>query len=158
MDGSGHAPAPLLAQAAGLALGTLITWAVNEALVEMSVNAVFSVVFGLLLIALALTVTVRIHFSEESTASKGFVYCFALLVLVSGVLSFVVDKEWFPTLNPTAKVPMYAMLGVATTFALAFATVDLVNCAARAYTRSAAGAIANPAQVRCGAMHVGMSA
>lgn len=55
------------------------------------------------------------------------ILAFAALLCVSGVLCFCLQKDWFVHLNWLAKVPVYALLGLSTSFALIFAFVDTWN-------------------------------
>lgn len=57
---------------------------------------------------------------------------FATLVFFSGILCFVLEKDWFIHLNWKTKVPLYGFLGISVTFALIFAIVDLINYCAGA--------------------------
>lgn len=52
---------------------------------------------------------------------------FAALVFVSGMLCFVLQRDWFVRMHWLSKVPVYALLGASVTFALLFAVVDLIN-------------------------------
>jgi len=55
------------------------------------------------------------------------VLSFSALVLLAGVSCFLLEKDWFKTIPPRAKVPMYMMLGVSLCFAVSFSLVDLLN-------------------------------
>jgi hypothetical protein len=52
---------------------------------------------------------------------------FAVLVIFSGILCFVLEKNWFSSIGAGAKVPLYSILGISVTFALLFSIIDLLN-------------------------------
>lgn len=62
----------------------------------------------------------------------GLLLCFALTVLLSGVLCILLEQDWFLKGHPLYRVPLYSILGVAVTFSLCFTVVDLTNHAAAA--------------------------
>jgi hypothetical protein len=69
---------------------------------------------------------------QESLNSHAFVRRslstpLCLQVLVSGLLCFVLEKNWFINMSPGLKVPLYSILGVAVCFALLFSIIDLLN-------------------------------
>ena len=101
-----------------------------QALLEISTTAFFAVMLGGALVALSLVILARVLTavdSRRSSFSKYFVVGFALMVFAAGVFCFVLEKNWFTTLTPASKVPMYALLGGALAFALTFTIVDLLN-------------------------------
>jgi len=51
----------------------------------------------------------------------------SLLVMLSGILCFVLDKDWFIRLGAIEKVPLYSILGISVCFALLFSVIDLIN-------------------------------
>ena len=55
------------------------------------------------------------------------VLAFSTLVLCSGLSCFLLEKDWFKTIPPKAKVPMYMALGVSLCFSITFTCVDLLN-------------------------------
>lgn len=48
-------------------------------------------------------------------------------VLISGILCFVLEKNWFSSIGWTTKIPLYSVLGISVTFALLFSIIDLIN-------------------------------
>lgn len=52
---------------------------------------------------------------------------FATLVLVSGLLCFILEEDWFVHMSPTFKLPVYTLLGVSVCFALLFSLIDVLN-------------------------------
>lgn len=130
----------MISMACGAVVGCLVSVLVNEAMLQISTNAFFSVIFGFVLLVMGCVILWRIHAQakqmqrheggggiRQSSSSKHFVACFAVLVIVSGLFCFVLEKNWFTTVSYKAKIPMYSLLGVALWFALSFITVDLLN-------------------------------
>jgi len=52
---------------------------------------------------------------------------FSVMVLFSGFLCFVLERNWFRRMSPGLKVPLYSILGVSVSFALLFSVIDLIN-------------------------------
>lgn len=50
---------------------------------------------------------------------------FGCLILAAGVLSLMLREQWFLRLDPTTKVPVYSLLGVAVCFSLLFSLFDV---------------------------------
>ena len=50
---------------------------------------------------------------------------FAALVSTSGVLCFLLERDWSHGLSRSAKVPLYALLGVSLSFSTHFTALDL---------------------------------
>jgi len=114
----------------GILLGIIISLIVNCTLVEISISSFFSLYFGILFLAIGGIILWRI-FSQDSaddseTAQKPLT-CFALLIIVSGLLCFTLEREWYHGLTPLMKVPLYMILGTSVAFALTFSVIDLVN-------------------------------
>lgn len=114
------------AVAAGAGLGTALSFLVNSALVEISLNAFFSFYFGILFLFVGSVLIFRIKNNETFQKRIGL-FIFAVLVLISGLLCFFFQPSWMFDLPPAAKVPIYSLLGLSLSFALTFSTVDLMN-------------------------------
>ncbi len=54
-------------------------------------------------------------------------YVFACAAIASGLLCFVLQKDWFVGLNYLCKVPFYAMLGISFVFIVIFILSDCIN-------------------------------
>eukprot|EP00448_Togula_jolla_P028726 CAMPEP_0170625556 /NCGR_PEP_ID=MMETSP0224-20130122/30823_1 /TAXON_ID=285029 /ORGANISM="Togula jolla, Strain CCCM 725" /LENGTH=167 /DNA_ID=CAMNT_0010952141 /DNA_START=193 /DNA_END=696 /DNA_ORIENTATION=+ len=52
---------------------------------------------------------------------------FALLIILSGIICFTLEQQWYHGMSPILKVPLYVILGTSVAFALTFSVVDLVN-------------------------------
>lgn len=109
----------------GAILGVIVSFTVNCTLVEISINAFFAVYFGILFILIASLILWRVWTGDHPKPC--LLLSFASLVMLSGFLCFVLEKNWFISMSPHMKVPMYALLGVAVTFALLFSIIDLIN-------------------------------
>ena len=123
--------------ASGALVGGLVSVLVNEAVLQISTSA-FRIIFGCVLLVMGCVILWRIRAQakqmqryeggvRQSSSSKHFVACFAVLVIISGIFCFLLEKHWFSVLSYKAKIPMYSLLGVALWFALSFITVDLLN-------------------------------
>ncbi|CEL92515.1 unnamed protein product [Vitrella brassicaformis CCMP3155] len=118
-----------LSAAVGVVMGIIISLVVNCTLVEISLSPFFSVYFGVLFITVGSVILWRIlgHANEEAQQRKKQLTGFAVMIVVSGLLCFVLERNWFVGLSPLAKVPLYTILGVSVAFALTFSVVDLIN-------------------------------
>ena len=132
----------------GAILGLAISLIVNSTLVEISVSPFFALYFGLLFMSVGGIIIYRLNGAawltgsssaaldadqtlllapEDEQLRKKQLTFFASLILVSGFLCFLLEKNWFVGLSWSAKVPLYTVLGVSVAFALVFSVVDLVN-------------------------------
>lgn len=130
----------------GMVLGLAISLIVNSTLVEISVSPFFALYFGLLFMSVGGIIIYRLNGAsflsgsssldadqtlllapEDELRRKKQLTFFASLILVSGFLCFLLEKNWFVGLSWTTKVPLYTILGVSVAFALVFSVVDLVN-------------------------------
>jgi len=115
----------------GVVLGIIISLIVNCTLVEISISAFFSLYFGILFIVVGAIILWRIFSQDESSAdtkSKRVpLAAFAVLIILSGMICFALERHWYVGLTPLMKVPLYTILGTSVAFALTFSVVDLVN-------------------------------
>eukprot|EP00922_Rhytidocystis_sp_ex-Travisia-forbesii_P033737 GHVS01050118.1.p1 GENE.GHVS01050118.1~~GHVS01050118.1.p1 ORF type:complete len:301 (+),score=49.25 GHVS01050118.1:283-1185(+) len=113
----------------GAVLGMITSLIVNCTLVEVSMSPFFAMYFGLLFISVGGVILWRLNgnVSEQAQARKLQLMFFALLIILSGILCFVLERNWFIGLNRFAKVPIYVLLGISIAFALTFSLVDLIN-------------------------------
>mmetsp|Transcript_39156 Transcript_39156/g.124477 ORF Transcript_39156/g.124477 Transcript_39156/m.124477 type:complete len:233 (+) Transcript_39156:63-761(+) len=116
----------------GVLLGIIISLIVNCTLVEISISSFFSLYFGILFLVVGGIILWRI-FSQDAgdgmgtTAQRKPLAAFALLIILSGLICFTLEQQWYHGLSPILKVPLYVILGTAVAFALTFSVVDLVN-------------------------------
>ncbi|CDJ35811.1 uncharacterized protein EMH_0092460 [Eimeria mitis] len=113
----------------GVLLGIVSSLIVNCTLVEISVSSFFSVYLGIVFITVGAVILWRINVNadEASHGRKLQLTFFAGLIVFSGVLCFLLKRNWFVGLHPLLKVPLYTVLGVSVAFALTFSLVDVVN-------------------------------
>ena len=118
----------LWSAAGGGILGAGVSVVVNNALIEISLTPFFATVFGLVLLLLgALMLWRKLYEQHESNVARLLVMCFSILVLLSGLSCFLLEKDWFKLIPARAKVPMYMSLGISLSFAVSFSVVDLLN-------------------------------
>ena len=132
----------------GMLLGLAVSLIINSTLVEISVSPFFALYFGLLFMSVGGIIIYRLNglslltgantdsseadqslllAPEDEQKRKKQLTFFACLILFSGFLCFILEKNWFVGLSWTTKVPLYTILGVSVAFALVFSMVDLVN-------------------------------
>jgi len=109
----------------GALIGVLISFTVNCTLVEISINGFFAVYFGLLFILIAGILLWRVRTGDHPKPC--LLATFSILVMFSGLVCFMLEADWFTSLAPGYKVPLYAILGVSLCFALLFSIIDLIN-------------------------------
>lgn len=113
----------------GVLLGIVSSLIVNCTLVEISVSSFFSLYLGIVFITVGAVILWRINVNVDGPAQgrKLQLAFFAGLIVFSGILCFVLKRNWFVGLHPIVKVPLYTILGVSVAFALTFSLVDVVN-------------------------------
>ncbi len=130
----------------GMILGIAISLIVNSTLVEISVSPFFALYFGILFMSVGGIIVYRLNGAslfpaggqndadqalilapEDEKQRKKQLTFFAGLICFSGLLCFILEKNWFVGLSATMKVPLYTILGISVAFALVFSVVDLVN-------------------------------
>ena len=47
--------------------------------------------------------------------------------ILSGISSILLERDMFKVLTPTAKIPLYGLLGVTLAFAIIFSLIDIIN-------------------------------
>jgi len=110
----------------GMVVGVVIAEVVANSLIEISITYVFAVVFGIAFILLGFALTWRILKSVEDKQKRIFLLGFAFLVFLSGIFSFILENNW-STLSSSAKIPLYATLGISLSFALTFSLTEFIN-------------------------------
>ena len=109
-------------------LGGFISVIVNNALIEISLTPFFSAIFGLVLLLLGVLMIWRKLWERHDTPlMRTLILSFSCLVLLAGVSCFLLEKNWFRTISPGLKVPMYMALGISLCFSITFTCVDLLN-------------------------------
>ncbi len=125
----------------GGVVGFCVSFLVNLALLEISVNGFFAVLFGFALLFMGFLILYRVNAlswqSQERDMHGGsgarrpmssyFVMIFACFVILAGFCCFFLERDWFKFISPGMKIPMYTLLGIALWFALTFSVMDLLN-------------------------------
>lgn len=123
-------PTFVASAAVGACIGAFISWIVNCTLVEISVNAFFSIYFGVLFVVVGVFMLWRIKSQDPADQEqKKLEHAFSIIVIVAGLLCFLLKKNWCVGLTPIMKIPLYTILGTSISFALTFSLVDLANYA-----------------------------
>eukprot|EP00359_Climacostomum_virens_P002221 CAMPEP_0204900814 /NCGR_PEP_ID=MMETSP1397-20131031/2699_1 /ASSEMBLY_ACC=CAM_ASM_000891 /TAXON_ID=49980 /ORGANISM="Climacostomum Climacostomum virens, Strain Stock W-24" /LENGTH=228 /DNA_ID=CAMNT_0052069037 /DNA_START=99 /DNA_END=782 /DNA_ORIENTATION=- len=128
--------------------GVIISFLVNATLAEISINPFFSIYFGLLFTGVGTAIIWKTNKQAglEETRKK-LMLGFGGLVVFAGLICFILEKNWFSSLTPASKVPLYAILGVAVCFALSVAFVDTINLCAGLICTNADAVVETPKQV-----------
>ena len=130
-------PTSIASAAVGGVLGAIISVVVNNALIEISITPFFAAVFGLVLVLLgALMIWRKLWEEHQYPRTRLLVVAFSVLVLLSGIACFLLEKDWFNKIPPRAKIPMYMLLGIPLCFAAAATTVAATAMAASPYLLS----------------------
>jgi uncharacterized membrane protein YozB (DUF420 family) len=109
-------------------LGAGISVVVNNALIEISLTPFFAALFGGVLLLLgALMLWRKLVDTHDPPCLRCFVVLFSLLVLFSGFSCFLLEKDWFKTISPVTKIPLYMSIAISLSFALCFTLVDCLN-------------------------------
>lgn len=114
-----------LAGAVGAVLGMMISFAVNCSLIEITLNGVFALYFGVLFMIIGALVFQRIRSGDHPHPI--ILYTFAGMTFLSGLLCFLSETSFFLYYSAVVKVPLYALLGISICFALVFSLIDLIN-------------------------------
>lgn len=111
----------------GAFVGVLISEISVNSLVEISISGAFSIIFGISFILLGAAIVWRVHVGSDSGVKRCIVIFFAVLIVMSGIFSFVLDINWVKNVEPSIKIPMYMLLGVSLSFALTFSITEFLN-------------------------------
>lgn len=110
----------------GGTLGLLNSLMVNSALVEVTCSPFFAVAFGLLFVSSATIVAIQIADASRHVRNICLLTSFALLNGVSGILCFLLERDWSHGITARSKVPLYALLGMCLAFSVSFSCLDLL--------------------------------
>jgi len=119
---------PVLAQHAlgGAVLGLVVAFVVTSCLLEIALNRFFAVYFGVLFGIVGLVILIRVCAAGFPLPLRGALLCLSAIVLCAAVACVVVDHNALG-LSSSSRIPLFAVLGSATTFALTFSLVDVLN-------------------------------
>ncbi|OMJ89291.1 hypothetical protein SteCoe_8588 [Stentor coeruleus] len=107
--------------------GLAISFIVNSTLAEISASSFFSTYFGLLFIILGGVIFCRVQSQTVADSRKKYFLTFGFLIILSGIMCFILEENWFIGMHPSLKIPLYGILGISVSYALTFAVVDLIN-------------------------------
>jgi len=100
---------------------------VSFSLLEITQTLPFAVIFGIGFIILALALAWRIYHFIPILSQKIFMLILAFTVLISGIASFFLLKQWFPLFSSAMKIPLYAILGISFSFSLTFTFSEFIS-------------------------------
>eukprot|EP00658_Telonema_sp_P-2_P039032 TRINITY_DN27902_c0_g1_i2.p1 TRINITY_DN27902_c0_g1~~TRINITY_DN27902_c0_g1_i2.p1 ORF type:complete len:208 (-),score=51.96 TRINITY_DN27902_c0_g1_i2:66-689(-) len=63
----------------------------------------------------------------QESRGLGDVYKRQVLILISGALCWVLEKDWITSVGAPAKTPMYGVLGASLAFSICFTLGDIIN-------------------------------
>lgn len=104
--------------------GSMVSFITNCTLAEISISAFFSLYFGIFFLLIGMIVSYRAY---NSTENRMLIGAFGLLILLSGIICFMVEKNWFLGISSHTKILLYAIIGASVTFSISFSIVDIVN-------------------------------
>lgn len=122
----------LLSTIVGIILGIIVSATVNATLVEISLSPFFSTYFGLLFIVIGGLIFWKVYVTiipdeDHGVNKRTCLLAFATLIIFSGIICFVLENDWFIGITSIVRVPIYTILGLSISFAIAFSLVDVVN-------------------------------
>lgn len=129
-------PGAIISTICGAIIGILCSLIVNCTLVEISLSPFFAMVnthliqyFGSLLIIVGFIIIWRLNsiVSHEALRRRTHLRLFALSIILSGLLCFILERNWFTDLPLLLKTIVYTIIGISVSFALTFSIVDIVN-------------------------------
>ena len=114
-----------LSAGAGALIAMLVSFVVNCALVEVTLNGIFALYFGVLFLLISGVVVYRVRSGEHP--HPHMLLAFSLVMGLSGLVCLLFETTWLYALSSTVKVPLYVSLGVSVSYALMFSLIDLLN-------------------------------
>jgi hypothetical protein len=115
---------------AGFSFGGGASFVIACALVEITLSPFFAATFGALFLVAGTTIGWQLFLDSSRRLTSGsnttLLSFFALLVLLSGAVCFMLELDWSATLSPAAKGPLYTLLGISLSFSLHFSAADLL--------------------------------
>jgi len=109
----------------GALLGMVLSIAVNSVLFEISINRVFAFYFGIIFCILGSLIFMR-AWTQPTLMKKLGVTLISAMVITGGALSLIFRTEWL-WWSSAAKVVIYTLLGIATSFTVTFSWVDIIS-------------------------------
>ncbi|KAL1525678.1 hypothetical protein AB1Y20_020528 [Prymnesium parvum] len=112
----------------GAFLGTANAIMVNCALIEISLSPFFALAFGFLFLMSGAAVGWQATLEQNGEqVNRTLLLCFAVLTTASGLVTFLLERDWSHGLTARHKVPLYGLLGVSLAFSINFSAYELVG-------------------------------
>eukprot|EP00759_Apiculatamorpha_spiralis_P059074 PhF_6_TR9678/c0_g1_i1/m.14893 len=116
-----------------LTIGTLVSYLITCALFVVATNQMFSIVFAIVLIMLAMCFLWRLFtttFTGESTPTLTPIRLVAwigpIFLVVAAISALAVKKGTVPFLSHAEKVPLFGTLGAACSFAFSYSSLEIL--------------------------------
>ena len=100
----------------------------SGAMVEISINAIFSLYFGFFFLFLSGIITWRV-LEFSATANRKSLLVLSFMMGLSGLICVFYQRHWFFSLGALFRVPIYTLIGISVSFALSFSIAELLNFA-----------------------------
>jgi hypothetical protein len=65
--------------------------------------------------------------SKLNYAKRNFFILLSFMIILTGIISLFLDRNWFLNLNYIYKIPIYTLLGISISFTLSFMIIDIIN-------------------------------
>lgn len=101
------------------------SFTVNCSLVEISINPLFAVYFGVLFFLIAAVLYWRVETGTHPQPK--LLASFAALIALSGFICLILDTSLIMSMSNLVKIPLYTILGASVCFALLFSIIDIMN-------------------------------
>ncbi|AFZ80447.1 hypothetical protein BEWA_033000 [Theileria equi strain WA] len=113
----------------GSIIGAICSLIVNCAMVELSISPFFANYFGVAFFIIGIVILWRLNSTKHTSgqSQKSYLRILGLMIVGSGLMCFLLRRNWFIHLPVLAKTLVYTLLGVSISFALTFTIIDLVN-------------------------------
>jgi len=122
----------LITSTVGSTISIMIYYIVNLGLVEISLSPFYAFLVGMMLIFVGLILVWQslVNYSESSGVSLCHMVTlclFALIIVSSGVVCFLLEKDWTNTISVKSKIPLYALMGVSISFSVVYSAADMLH-------------------------------
>ena len=117
--------------------GVVSSFIIACTLVEMTVNSFFSLYFGLLFLLISGLLYCRLQSSHQPQPQRHLVLLMVVALVFLAAVTALLLHPLLGILPYLLKIPVYALLGLALTFAFYFSLLDIVNYAVSLYHKYA---------------------
>jgi hypothetical protein len=112
----------------GAFMGSANSVMVNCALIEISLSPFFALAFGFLFLVSGAAVGWQAtQEPDDGQTNRALLFCFAVITTTSGIVAFLLERDWSHGLSAQAKVPLYGLLGVSLAFSINFSVFELAG-------------------------------